>query len=519
MNSPQGHSAARCGNELPRVRSACLPARAPAETKTPLQRCRRFAQSDSGRWLHFLAIILTAGLLLGCQTPHHPAAVAESLKIGVAEVDITPPIGFRMAGYFDERLSTGTHDPLHAKAIVLQQGPQQVAWVFCDLIGLTLNISTNARALASQQTGIPVSNIMICATHTHTGPLFEDTRRFYFHQAAIAAYGIDPHEMIDLPAFLIEHLVQVIVAAQGQLRPAQLAAGRTTQEGLTFNRRYWMKNGKVAFNPGRLNPNIVRPAGPTDPEVGVLLARDPSTGQPFAGITSFAVHSDTVNSTLYSADYEYYLEQTLRRAFGPNYISAFGLGTCGDLNHIDVTTHETLKGFPVAEHIGTTLGQAVIKASAQLHPISRPSLAVRTTTVAVPLQEVSPEQLAEARAMADKLGDLKADFFAKVAAVKTLDLASRGATVPMEIQAFRLDTNTAILCLPGEIFSELGLAIKHGSPFKNTLVLTVCNDRPSYVPTQKAFAEGSYEISNARVKPGAGEALVESALELLAHLK
>jgi neutral ceramidase len=121
--------------------------------------------------------------------------------------------------------------------------------------------------------------------------------------------------------------------------------------------------------------------------------------------------------------------------------------------------------------------------------------------------------------MIDKLADPKTDFYERVAAVKTLDLAQRGPFVPMEVQVFRLVADTALVCLPDEIFVELGLAIKKASPFKRTLVMTVCNDRPSYVPTKKAFVEGSYEVSNARVQPGAGEQLVATSLELLKHLK
>ena len=89
----------------------------------------------------------------------------------------------------------------------------------------------------------------------------------------------------------------------------------------------------------------------------------------------------------------------------------------------------------------------------------------------------------------------------------------------MEVQAFRLDADTAIVGLPGEIFAELGLAIKQASPFKRTLVMSICNDRPSYVPTRKAFTEGSYEVTNARVQPGVGEMLVEAAVKLLKALK
>jgi hypothetical protein len=335
----------------------------------------------------------------------------------------------------------------------------------------------------------------------------------------VAKYGEDPHEPVDYPALLTDQLVKVIAAAQVNLAPAELSAGITKQEGLTFNRRYWMKNGKVAFNPGRLNPDIVRPAGPTDTEVGILQARQAGANQPFAGLTTFALHSDTVGSTEFSADYEFYLQEKLRQAYGPDFVSLFGAGTCGDLNHIDVNSAEDIKGFARAEHIGTTLGQAVLSAAPRLSPISHPSLAVRSKTLPIALQDFTPQQLADARSLIDKLGDPNTAFMTKVVAVKILDLASRPHISPMEVQVFRFDSETAIVCLPCEIFVELGLAIKHASPFPKTIVISICNDRPSYVPTRKAFAEGSYEITNARVKPGTGEKLVKTAVALLNQLR
>src|ERR1051325_1984426 len=444
-------------------------------------------------------------------------AASDSIEVGAAEIDITPPAGMRMAGYFDERFATGTHDPLKAKAILLRQGGNQVAMVFCDLVGVSLNVTTNARAQASHKTGIPVSNIMICATHSHTGPLFDDVRDYYFHEAAVAKFGKDPHEPVHYPTFLTEKLVAVIADAHSKLHPAQLEVGIATQENLTFNRRYWMKNGKVAFNPGQLNTNIVRPAGPTDTDVGILQAREPGAKHPFAGLTVFAMHSDTVGGSEYSADYAYFLQQMLRSAYGDDFISAFGAGTCGDLNHINVNKKEPVKGFDVAERLGTTLGATVKKA--KLAPITSPSFAVRSTTIQVPLQVPTPEQLADARSKSDKIGDPDTPFTDKVILVKNLDLGRRGPTCPMEVQVLRLDSDTAFVFLPCEIFVELGLAIKHSSPFKKTIVISICNDRPSYVPTKKAFIEGSYEVTNARVKSGAGEMLVDAALKLLNEVK
>jgi hypothetical protein len=226
-----------------------------------------------------------------------------------------------------------------------------------------------------------------------------------------------------------------------------------------------------------------------------------------------------VGGTKYSADYAYYIQETLRKEFGKKFISAFGAGTCGDINHINVNKKEPFKGFEMAEHLGTTLGKTVLDASSHLQPITKPSLAVRSMTLSIPLQEPTPEQLADAHTKISKLGDTNTDFFTKVVAVKMLDLERRGPVWPMEVQVFRLDSQTAVVCLPCEIFVELGLAIKQASPFKNTIVISICNDRPSYVPTKKAFTEGSYEITNARVKSGAGEMMVDAAAKMLGALK
>jgi hypothetical protein len=469
------------------------------------------------RFIFSLFALLALASLSGCQITHSEDAAG--LKIGAAEIDITPPVGHRMAGYFDERLATGVHDPLKAKAIVMKQGDEQIALVFCDVVGVSLNVTTNARSQAADKTGIPVRNIVISATHSHTGPLFDDTRRHYFHETALAKYGTDPHEKIYYPDFLTDRLVKVISQAQSKLHLAELQAGIGKQENMTFNRRYLMKDGKVRFNPGQLNPNIVRPAGPTDSDVGILLARELKSGKPFAGATIFAMHCDTVGGSKYSADYPYFLQETLRSALGRRFISGFGAGTCGDLNHINVNKKEPFKGFAMAEHLGSTLGQTVLSASSSLHPVSNPSFKVLNATIQIPLQEPTPEQLADARSKITKLGDTNTDFFVKVVAVKTLDLERKQNPYPMEVQVFRFDSDTALVCLPCEIFVELGLAIKQASPFKTTIVQSICNDRPSYVPTKKAFTEGSYEITNARVKSGAGEMLVETAVKLLNEAK
>ena len=124
-------------------------------------------------------------------------------------------------------------------------------------------------------------------------------------------------------------------------------------------------------------------------------------------------------------------------------------------------------------------------------------------------------QLASARAQVAKVGTSALPFLAQVEIVTTLDLAKRGATLEAEVQAFRLARDVAVVLLPGEVFVELGLEIKRRSPFANTLVIELSNDNPAYIPTEKAFGEGSYEIVNSRIAPGGGERMVAEALRLL----
>ena len=455
------------------------------------------------------------------------AAVPAGLKGGMAKINITPPIGSRLAGHFYESISTGIHDSLWAKAMAFQQGKEKFVFVFCDLIGLTPEISNNARKSASAKTGIPFKNIVIAASHSHTGPLFYGFQHDYFHKKAMVA-GIDPHERIEYPGFLTGQLVKAIVLANKDLVAVNIELGITKEEGLSHNRRYYMKNGEVVFNPGPLNPDIVRPAGPVDTDLGVLMLRNAGSKKFIGGLTIFAMHADTYGGTEIGADYPYYIEQTLKAKFGTNFISAFGLGPCGDVNHIDVTKDEPIysPGNPVK--FGSRLGQTVIDAVPKLKQVIKPALAMQSATISLPLQVPDKAQIDSARTIINNLyaagqsgeyvkraGGEAGDFIKRVEMSKYISLAARHTGVQVEVSVFRIDAETAIVGLPGEIFAELGLAIKKRSPFKNTIVITVCNDKTSYIPTKKAFTEGSYEVTNAVIKPGGGEMLVETAVKLL----
>lgn len=420
-----------------------------------------------------------------------------------------------MSGYFSERLSTGTSNPLHAKAVVFKQGNEKSAMVFCDIIGLSLGVTAQARRAASEKTGIPAENIIISATHTHTGPLYWGALRDHFHNKAIAASGSDPYENVDYPGQLCRKIVEVICIADGNLKPVRLRAGKAEQQGLSFNRRFHMKDGSVRFNPGVGNPDIVKCAGPIDPDVGMVFIDDAQKAKPLGAIVNFALHLDTTGGTQYAADYPFYIEQTLRKACGDDFALFFGTGTCGDINHIDVTKRERLK----TDHIGNTLGETVNRSAEKLVPITGPILRSASSTVRVPLQRYSDDEIAWAKENINKTGTKELSFLDQVKAYKILAVQSRpGDTIALEVQAVRLSKQVAVVALPGEVFVDIGLAIKQRSPFPITLVIQLSQDAPGYIPTSKAFAQGSYETVNSRIASGGGEMLAEAAVEVLKKL-
>jgi hypothetical protein len=229
------------------------------------------------------------------------------------------------------------------------------------------------------------------------------------------------------------------------------------------------------------------------------------------------MHLDTwAQKVAYSADYPYYLERELRKSLGASFDSLFGTGTCGDINHYDVSTRDRRS----TEELGTALARTVLAAVPDLRPVS-PALAVRSTVLQAPLQDAGLESVQGTPRDLTRITTPDRQFLEGMQAgrVRTLErLREQGPTYPVEVQAFRLGNDLAVVTLPGEIFVELGMAIKRSSPFRTTLVIELANDSIRYVPTERAFGEGSYETVNSLLKPGGGEMMVEAATRLLKEL-
>ncbi len=442
-----------------------------------------------------------------------PFAPAAELRVGAAAVVITPPEGTPMAGYYSLRSATGVHDDLYAKTMVVEQAGARVALVVCDLISLSRPTVEAARRRIAEVAGLPGERVMISATHTHTGP------RMSTGSARDAAFGGRADLAGQYNDALPDLIAKSVKQAIDRLAPAKLMAGRGQAPGLAFNRRKLMKDGTVGWNVKRPNADIVRPAGPTDADVPLLYAES-LDGKAIATYVNFAIHLDVVGGTEISADFPHPLATHLARAKGADMVTLFSIGTAGDINHVDSWKGGPQKGFDEAERIGAALAEVVTKSYPQLRPINAYAPRVRSERVTLALPPVTDAEVAEARQIAVKFGKGAPGTVEKARAFKVLDVAARkGKPLEVEVQVVALAADVAIVSLPGEIFVELGLAIKQGSPFAHTTIATLANGSIGYIPTERAYREGNYEPLSARCASGSGEKLVEVALRLLKDAK
>jgi hypothetical protein len=277
-----------------------------------------------------------------------------------------------------------------------------------------------------------------------------------------------------------------------------------------------MKDGTVGWNPGKNNPNTIRPLSPIDPEIGVVYfeTRD---ARPILTYVNFAMHPDTTGGLKIWPDYPGVLARRLAEYKGAEMLTIFANGTCGNLNHINVQWSDRQHGPEEAARLGTILAGNVLKTYMDLKPAADGPLQVRSQLVSLPLAPVTAKEVAQAREVIQR--GSKAKFLEQVQAYKALDVeACQGKPWEVEVQVVALGRDLAWVALPGEVFVELGLSIKAASPFKQTHVIELANGSFGYVPHRSAYAEGNYEVVSARCAEGSGEMLVTAVVRMMAEL-
>ena len=443
-------------------------------------------------------------LLLAAITP----AAAGDLRVGRAAVKITPPAGMPMAGYYYVRLNQGVHDDLHAKGLVLEKDGVKAALVALDMGNIPRRFVDAARAEISKTTGVPGANVMISATHSHTGPEMGSRLR-----------GIDAETEKTVRGYYEElprKIAESVRLAEADLQPARVRMTVAHEASVSFIRRYYMTDGTEGWNPGKMNPKIVRPVGTIDPDLPLVVFETPA-GKPLALYVNFACHLDTVGGTQFSSDYAYSLARAISEVKGADVLTVFTIGAAGNINHVDVRTREPQKGHAEAARIGTILAADVLKAWKNLATVDAGTLRISREMVKLPQADYDRAWVPKAKEIVARFGKPGADpFLDQVRAFKVLDLEQRdGKPIEAEVQTVTLGRELAWVGMPGEIFVEHGRSLKAGSPFAHTILAELANDALGYVPDRKAYPQGAYEVVSTRVGPGSGEMMVASAVKQL----
>lgn len=439
------------------------------------------------------------------------------LRAGYAEADITPPIGGSMPGYFQDRRATGTLDPLKSKVLYLRQGDRAIAIVACDLVGMGEPVVRRIR----EETARRMRNhallkppiVWVHCSHTHTGGMLpragtftSDTEKIYpgFYPGSVDAEWVDR---------LVQRTAEAVASAAASAAVEQKLTLHEGSSHVAHYRRFVMKDGKVRTNPGRGNPEVVRPAGEIDPRVHVLRLADRRLLTVIYGL-----HPDCVGGTRYSADFPHHLAEALRESEGAGWQTVFLNAACGNINHIDVNNPSQKSGPDESRRIGRELAHAVRAALPAGQTLRPDRLEVRSSRVRCRLRKPPESDVAEAEERL-RTGRNPFEFNGLFAPAALVLGRTRDREHTAEIGALRLGS-FALAAMPGEVFVELAREVEAGSPFRPTRTIGLTNGAMGYIPTRRGYEEGGYEAGyrSARYEPDTGHRWASEAVRMLRRM-
>jgi hypothetical protein len=402
-----------------------------------------------------------------------------AFRVGAGKIEITPPleIGLLMSSV-EQRWAAfeGVRRPLYARAIVIEGGERRIALVSLDVLGISDRAfggmaRFKRRALATLDDRLQPSDLILTATHTHSGPETLALSDLYRTPAFQVWLGV-----------LAEQIGMALHHALDALRPCRMDVGTGLAPGLSIYRRIHTTQGILLSHPP-LPPEIVLSReGPVDDSVNVAAFRDAS-GQMVAllvNATCHPVHEMCIPQI--SPDYPGETCHELEQRY-PGATALFLNGAAGNINP------PTVSGGPAdADRHGRRLASIAEEMLRHLHPVTGAELTLRRRKVVLPARTLRGAP------------------------------ATRPRTAP--IAALRLG-DALFLFLPGEPFVETGLALRAESPFGFTAVVGYAEDGTGYIPTDRAFDEGGYEIGPgrwSRLARGSEPILRQAAHELVTTL-
>jgi len=435
----------------------------------------------------------------------------KKLSAAKGRILITPPKGTPMAGNvrLDNR-SRGVHDELYCNILILNDNATKVCLLGLDVIGLEYTTCDDLKNRIAQATDILPANIVIWATHTHSGP--DTGMRMYL--------GTED----GIQAYLEEISVKIIagvVKANKNFEEVNLKAGKTNVNDLSFNRRLVKKDGSVVMNFEAYEAkDITGTTGPVDQELITLSAWDKNNNL-YALLINFSLHPAILvgYEWLISRDFVHYLDEHIINQYGSDVVTLFANGAEGNINHLNYQDPNQLRSFAEAERVGKKLG-AYVCDSIRDASVLDGKIRFVSEKITIPLREITQEENLWADMVLKRDKDLVEDMLDGIPD-KTYAKMIKGMLVRTDksfdtvLQGLAIH-NFAFVTFPGEVYVEFGLEVKKLSPYQSTMVIGLANSQAGYIPKEEAFSQGGYEVRTAwtsQLVHNAGDLLVKLVKE------
>lgn len=447
--------------------------------------------------------------------------MGNKLFAGFARVNITPMMGIKIAGYFQERIADGVLDELEINALALSCGEEKAILLSIDHLGMKNEIMDDYRGHISEVTGVPLEGIYLHGTHSHTAPFLvknsEDILEQEYYQ------------------FVYRKMADVSQMALADLKPAKMGWGIGQAPNIAFVRRYRMKDGSVRTNPGVNNSDILHPLGEVDERVTVLRF-DREDAESIV-LVNFGDHPDTVGGCKISADWPGFTRRTVEKTLD-NVRCIFFNGAQGDLNHVNVHPtgghfndmfmdfDDVSRGYGHARYMGRVVTGGVLQAFDKVKYEDVTSLKCKQRMIKVPSNMPNPKDMPEAHRMLNLHLEGRDDELPYDGMMLTTMLARARRSVELEHGPENFDMrlsgiaigNVAMIGIPGEPFCGVGLGLKDTEGWEAVIPTCTTNGYQGYFPMRDSYDEGGYEAENSRFRAGVAEMIIEEGKQLLREL-
>ena len=444
------------------------------------------------------------------------------MKVGFAKANINPPIGAPIVGYYEPRFVKGYLDDLFVRAIAFEDEKTRAVIVTLDLCLYNDKYFASTKEAIINACGCKENSIFINLSHTHTGPTIGKD------------FASDGRSSIEYDTFLINTIAQTAKNAFEDLAESSMFVANSTARNISFVRRYRLKNGYVATNPGVKNPEI--DCALAKPNENVDVVKIVRQGKNDICIFNFGTHPDTVGGEYISADWMGYACQNIENALEKTDAVCL-FGPQGDVNHVNVNPTPDLeklykidfdgvpRGIDYTKYMAKVLSDAVLSVYNSAISIKTNSINYAQKTIRLPSNQEN-ERLQEAQYICDMYNCGKADQLpykemelttAVAEAMRIVRLKNGPDSFPYVLSVLKLG-ELAFAGVGGEPFTEIGVRVANQSPFKKTIVCCLTNNSGGYVPTSKAYDEGGYEARGSSLKKGSDDILVQEMSDLLKSL-